>query len=89
MGDGMNYNKYFPGHQIAMAQPMHDGQVTYADGTKPTVDQMPRDVATFLTFIANPEMEQRKRMGVKIVLFLARMTVVTYAVKRQIWADVH
>ena len=89
MGDGMNYNKYFPGHQIAMAQPIQDGQVDYADGTKATVPQMASDVATFLTFIANPEMEQRKQMGVKIVLFLALMTGLTYAVKRKIWADVH
>ncbi len=50
---------------------------------------MSRDVATFLTYIANPEMEERKRIGVRIVLFLAGMTAVTYVVKRQIWADVH
>ncbi len=89
MSDGMNYNIYFPGRQIAMAPPLHDGAVTYADGTPATVDQMARDVSTFLTYMANPEMEQRKRMGVRIVLFLAGMTVVTYAVKRKIWADVH
>jgi ubiquinol-cytochrome c reductase cytochrome c1 subunit len=89
MGDGMNYNIAFEGRQIAMAQPLHDGQVTYADGTPATVEQMSRDVTTFLTYMANPEMEQRKRMGVRIVLFLAGMTVVTYAVKRKIWSDVH
>ena len=89
MAEGMNYNRYFPGHQIAMAQPIHDGQVTYADGTTASVEQMARDAATFLTFIANPEMEQRKRMGVKIVLFLVLLTGVTYVVKRQVWADVH
>lgn len=87
--DGMNYNKYFPGNQIAMAQPLHDGQVEYADGTQATVEQMSRDVVTFLAFAANPEMEQRKRMGVRIVLFLLFLTGLTYAVKRQIWADVH
>ena len=89
MGDGMNYNIYFPGRQIAMAQPLHDGAVDYADGTPATVEQMSKDVTTFLTYMANPEMEQRKRMGVKIVLFLAGMTVVTYAVKRKVWADLH
>ena len=89
MSDGMNYNVYFPGRQIAMAQPLHDGAVDYADGTPATVQQMSHDVATFLTYMANPEMEQRKQMGVKIVLFLAGMTVVTYAVKRKIWADIH
>ena len=89
MSDGMNYNVYFPGRQIAMAQPLHDDQVTYADGTKASLEQESHDVAMFLTYMANPELEQRKRMGVRIVLFLAGMTAVTYAVKRKIWADVH
>jgi ubiquinol-cytochrome c reductase cytochrome c1 subunit len=89
MQDGLYYNMYFPGHQIAMPPPLSNGQVTYADGTPATVEQMSRDVATFLTYIANPEMEERKRLGVRIVLFLAGMTVVTYVVKRRIWAGVH
>jgi ubiquinol-cytochrome c reductase cytochrome c1 subunit len=89
IGEGLNYNKVFPGHQIAMPQPLQDGQVTYADGTKATVEQMAHDVVTFLTFLANPEMEQRKQIGVKIVLFLVFLTGLTYAVKRKIWADVH
>jgi ubiquinol-cytochrome c reductase cytochrome c1 subunit len=89
MAAGMSYNKYFPGHQIAMPQPLQDGQVTYADGTKATLAQEARDVTTFLTFAANPEMEQRKRTGVKIMIFLALMTGLTYAVKRKIWANVH
>ncbi len=89
VGDGLYYNLYFASHQIGMPQPLHDGQVTYADGTPATVEQMSRDVVTFLTFAANPEMEERKRLGVKIVLFLIGMTCVTYAVKRKIWADVH
>ena len=89
MADGMNYNIYFPGRQIAMAQPLHDDQVTYADGTKATMAQEARDVTTFLTYMSNPDMEQRKRMGVRIVLFLIGMTGVTYAVKRKVWADIH
>jgi ubiquinol-cytochrome c reductase cytochrome c1 subunit len=88
MGAGMNYNKWFPGHQIAMAQPLVDGRVEYSDGTKPTLEQEARDVTTFLTYVANPEMEERKRMGVKVVLFLALMSCLTYVVKRQIWSDV-
>ena len=52
----MNYNKYFPGHQIAMPPPLQDGRVTYADGTPATVEQMARDVVTFLAWAANPEM---------------------------------
>jgi len=72
-----------------MAAPLADGQVEYTDGTKPTLEQEARDVTTFLAFIANPEMEERKRIGIRVVLFLAMLTCVTYAVKRQIWSDVH
>jgi ubiquinol-cytochrome c reductase cytochrome c1 subunit len=88
LGDGMNYNTVFPGNQITMPQPLHDGQVTYGDGTPATVEQMSRDVVTFLAYIANPEMEARKRMGVKMVLFFLALTGLTYAVKRKVWADV-
>jgi ubiquinol-cytochrome c reductase cytochrome c1 subunit len=88
LGEGMNYNKYFPGHQIAMAQPLQPDSVTYADGTKATLEQEAHDVVTFLTYMANPEMEQRKQTGVKIALFLVLMTGLTYAVKRKVWSDV-
>lgn len=89
MGAGMNYNKVMAGNQIAMAAPLSDGRVEYTDGTKPTLEQEARDVTTFLAYIANPEMEERKRLGVRIMIFLAALTCVTYAVKRQIWSDVH
>ena len=87
--DGLYYNKYFPGHQIAMPPPLAEGAVTFADGTKATLPQMAHDVATFLTYIANPEMEQRKRLGVKIMIFLALLAGLTYVFKRQVWAAVH
>ena len=87
---GMNYNKYFPGNQIGMAAPLNsDGQVDYADHTKATVDQMARDVASFLTWAAEPEMEERKAMGVKMLVFLAVLGGLAYAVKRKIWAHAH
>jgi ubiquinol-cytochrome c reductase cytochrome c1 subunit len=86
--DGSYYNTYFPGHKIHMPPPLSDGAVTYADGTKATVPQMAHDVATFLEYTSNPEMEQRKHLGIRIVGFLALMTWVTYKVKKHIWADV-
>ena len=89
MADGMNYNAAFPGNQIAMPEPLSDGRVTYADGTPATVRQEAHDVVTFLAYISEPEMEQRKALGVKIMLFLFVLTCVVYAVKRKIWADVH
>jgi len=89
MMDGMNYNKYFPGHQIAMAQPINDDQVEYADKTPATVEQMATDVVTFLAWAAEPELEQRKAMGVRAIIFLTIMGGLAYGVKRKVWADLH
>lgn len=89
LNEGMFYNAYFPGHQIAMAAPLSEGSVDYPDGTKPTLEQMARDVATFLAWTAEPELEARKRLGLKVLLFLLVLTGMLYAVKRAIWADVH
>jgi len=89
MQEGMNYNRVFPGHQIAMPKPLDDGRVTYSDGTPTTVDQMARDVVTFLHWASNPEEAERKAMGVRVILFLILLAGVTYAVKRKVWSDVH
>lgn len=86
---GMNWNKYFPGHQIAMAQPISDGQVTYSDGTSASLEQAARDVTQFLAFASEPHMEARKQAGLKIILFLLVFAGIMYAAKRKIWADVH
>ncbi|MCC7272697.1 MAG: cytochrome c1 [Alphaproteobacteria bacterium] len=89
MGEGMNWNKYFPGHQIAMPPPLTANGVTYSDGTPSSVEQMAKDLVTFLAWSAEPEMEQRKRTGVKVILFLLVLTGLLYAVKRKVWAAVH
>jgi len=86
---GQYYNKYMAGHMIAMPPPLAADAVEYADGTKATLAQEASDVTTFLTWAANPEMEARKRMGVKAVLFLTLMSGLTYAVKKKVWKDVH
>ena len=87
--DGMAYNAYFPGQQIAMSPPLSEGSVDYPDGTKATVDQMARDIATFLAWTAEPEMEARKRLGLKVLLFLLVLTGMLFALKRMIWSDLH
>lgn len=87
--EGMHYNTAFAGHQIAMPPPLSEGAVEYADGTKATVDQMAKDVTTFLAWAAEPELEERKRMGIKVILFLLVLTGLLYAYKRKVWADVH
>jgi ubiquinol-cytochrome c reductase cytochrome c1 subunit len=89
MGNGMNYNIHFPGHQIAMPPPLSEGAVTFADDTKATVPQMAHDVATFLSWAAEPTLETRKRTGIKVMLFLLIACGVFYVVKRKIWADLH
>jgi ubiquinol-cytochrome c reductase cytochrome c1 subunit len=85
---GMNYNEYFPGHQIAMAQPLWPDMVDYQDGTEPTISQMAADVTQFLHWAAEPKLETRKETGVKVILFLIVMSIVFYAYKRRIWRDV-
>ncbi len=87
--EGMNYNPYFPGRQIAMPPPLFDDSVEYADGTKATADRMARDVTEFLAWVAEPELEARKRMGVMALVFLIAFTAMLFAVKRKVWADIH
>jgi ubiquinol-cytochrome c reductase cytochrome c1 subunit len=84
-----HYNRYFPDYKIAMAPPLiTDNQVTYADGTDATISQMAEDVTAFLAFVAEPEMEERKRSGFQTLLYLVFMTGLFYLTKRKIWKDV-
>ncbi len=87
--DGMYYNVYFPGHHIAMPPPLTDDVVSYGDGTKATTAQEAHDVVTFLTWAAEPRLEERKKTGAKVIIFLLVMTGVLYAAKRKIWAEIH
>lgn len=87
--EGLNYNAYFPGHQIAMVPPIDDDAVEYADGTEATREQIATDVASFLAWTAEPELERRKRSGVMFLLFLVFATGIAYAAKKKIWSDLH
>jgi ubiquinol-cytochrome c reductase cytochrome c1 subunit len=87
--DGMYYNAYFPGHQIAMPPPIYPDGVSYDDNTPATVMQQARDVTTFLVWAAEPNLEERKRTGIMVILFLLVFTGLLYATKRKIWAAVH
>ena len=89
---GLSYNPYFAGHQIAMPAPLaSDGQVTYApnaDNPEATKLQMAKDVAAFLTWAAEPKMEERKSMGVKVIIFLVLLSALLYLAYRRLWRDV-
>lgn len=88
MGDGMSYNPYFPGGQIAMAAPLSDGIVDYAGDTPETVDQMAKDVAAFMMWAAEPKMEERKSLGFRVMIFLVIMTGLFYLMYKKVWAPV-
>jgi ubiquinol-cytochrome c reductase cytochrome c1 subunit len=90
MSEGMHYNAYFPGHQIAMANPFAggNGQVEYQDGTPATVENYARDVAAFLAWAADPSLNQRKQMGWQVLLYLLITSILLYVAKRRVWGSV-
>ncbi len=87
--EGMNWNPYFPGGWIAMPPPLMEDLVEYPDGTPATVEQMASDVTQFLAWLSDPTMEERKRTGIKYMLFVLVLTGLFYAYKRKIWAKIH
>ncbi len=87
--EGASYNVYFPGNMIAMAPPLFEDAVEYADGTPAEAEQMAADISTFLMWAAEPTLEARKAMGIRVMLFLLVFAAVLYAVKRKVWADLH
>lgn len=88
LADGQYYNEYFKGHVIRMPPPLTDGAVTFLDEAPNTAVAMAHDVTTFLTWAAEPRMEQRKQTGLKVILFLLVLAGLMYMVKRKVWANV-
>ncbi len=89
LADGQHWNKYYPGHKISMAPPLSDGQISYEDGTSETLDQYSKDISHFLTWAADPHMEERKKSGFRVILFLIVFAGIMYVVKKRTWKDVH
>ena len=87
--EGMYYNEYYPGKQIAMPSPIMDDIVEYNDGTDATHVQIARDVTSFLAWTAEPELEERKSLGVKTLFFLILLTIMLLGVQRKVWKDVN
>jgi ubiquinol-cytochrome c reductase cytochrome c1 subunit len=89
LASGMYYNEFFAGHSIAMPPPLSPNLVTFADGTPSTVPQMAHDIASFLTWASEPNLEARHRTGFKVFFFLIVAAGVFYAAKRKIWSRIH
>ena len=88
LDDGVYYNKYMIGQKIKMASPLSDGIVEYSDGTKATMDQMAKDVTTFLAWAAEPELEERHRVGFKVIIYLILLTILVYLSMKKIWSRI-
>ena len=88
LDDGVYYNKYMIGQKIKMASPLSEGIVEYSDGTEATMDQMAKDVTTFLAWAAEPELEERHRVGFKVIIYLMLLTILVYLSMKKIWSRV-
>ena len=88
LDDGVYYNKYMIGQKIKMASPLSEGIVEYSDGTEATMDQMAKDVTTFLAWAAEPELEGRHRVGFKVIIYLLLLTILVYLSMKKIWSRV-
>jgi ubiquinol-cytochrome c reductase cytochrome c1 subunit len=87
--EGLHYNPYFANLNIAMPPPLTtDGQVTYADGTKATVEQMSADVSAFLTWTAEPNLEARHAAGFASILFILIFCGLAWGAYQNVWRDV-
>ena len=88
LDDGVYYNKYMIGQKIKMASPLSEGIVEYSDGTEATMDQMAKDVTTFLAWAAEPELEERHRVGFKVIIYLLLLTILVYLSMKKIWSRI-
>ena len=85
---GVYYNKYMIGKKIKMSAPLLEGIVEYADGTEASVDQMAKDVTTFLAWAAEPELEIRHKTGIKVIIYLILLTILVYLSMKKIWSRI-
>ena len=86
--DGVYYNKYMPGYNIKMPNILSDGLLDYADGTEATMQQMAKDVATFLTWASEPSLEARHKIGFKVILYLIILAGLVYLSMKKLWSRI-
>ena len=89
LGEGMYYNKWMAGNQIAMPVPLYDGSVDYDDGTSNEAEQLAEDLTTFLVWAAEPELEDRKKLGLKVVTFFIIVSALVFLLKRRLWKEIN
>jgi cytochrome c1 len=89
LAQGMHYNAAFPGHQIAMPPVLSDGAVAYTDGTERMLHNYARDVAAYLMWAAEPKLEERHKIGARVMIFLFVFAVIVFLAKRRVWARLH
>ena len=88
LDEGVHYNKFMYGNMIKMANPLSDGLVEYSDGTEASIEQMSKDVTTFLMWAAEPHLEARHQMGFKAIVYLIILTTLVYFSMKRIWSRV-
>jgi len=88
LDEGVHYNKYMYGNKIKMSNPLSDGLVEYSDGTIASVEQMSKDVTTFLMWAAEPHLEARHKMGFKAIVYLIILTILVYFSMKKIWSRI-
>ncbi len=88
LDEGVHYNKFMYGNKIKMSNPLSDGLVEYSDGTLASVEQMSKDVTTFLMWAAEPHLEARHKMGFKAIIYLIILTMLVYLSMKKIWSRI-
>ena len=83
--DGLYYNPYYDGKVIAMPPPIYDNVIEYIDGTDANLHQLSYDIVNFLNWAAEPELQKRKSLGLKVLLFLIALTLLLYVTMKEIW----
>ena len=86
--DGLYYNPYYDGKVIAMPPPLYDNAIEYIDGTNASLDQLSYDIVHFLNWAAEPKLQQRKSLGLKVLLFLIILTLLLYVTMKEIWSRI-
>ena len=88
LSDGLYYNPFIDGKIIAMPPPLYDDAIEYIDGTNASLHQLAYDIVNFLTWVAEPELQKRKSLGLKVLIFLIVLALLLYVTMKEIWSRI-